>query len=137
MIHDLGTLGTGFNSLANDINDSRRIVGTSETGNGNIEAFVRQTNTNSPLVSLAGGSNSTAAAITISGTTTYVVRQSETATGSAHAVVWKAPSGTTFGLPTDLGVEVICMFSSNTGSISDLGLYPGDVWDPLGLADSF
>ncbi|MED3069400.1 chlorophyll A-B-binding protein [Bacillus thuringiensis] len=29
------------------------------------------------------------------------------------------------------------MFSSNTGSISDLGLSPGDVWDPLGLADSF
>ncbi|AKR13099.1 hypothetical protein [Bacillus thuringiensis] len=103
VIHDLGTLGTGFNSLANDINESRTIVGASETGNGNIEAFVRQTNTNSPLVSLVGGLNSTAEAITISGTTTYVVGQSETATGSAHAVVWKAPSGTTFGLPTDLG----------------------------------
>lgn len=103
VINDLGRLGTGFNSLANDINDSRTIVGASETGNGNIEAFVRQTSTNSSLASLVGGLNSSAEAITISGTTTYVIGQSETATGSRHAVVWKAPSGTIFGVPTDLG----------------------------------
>ena len=88
-ITDLGNLGGSF-AVARGINDAGQIVGVSETGAGQLHAFVWTIATGMTDLGTLGGANSQAFSINEHGN---IAGSSLLVSGERHAFLWTAAAG--------------------------------------------
>jgi probable HAF family extracellular repeat protein len=121
-IQDLGTLG-GFTSLANGINATASVVGSSETTRDGdvIHGFVWTAAAGmKDLGTLAGGNYSVAYAINSNG---LIAGSSNLSNGDLHAVLW-TPKGSLIDLGTLGGVSAYGTAINASGQIAGYSLLP-------------